>query len=186
MRHVKSTAINTFSKNKSNKKSSIKQLSILSAVALCASSNFSIAESDANKCEASCKCSNAAFYADHALLRLQPEIGIDYGFARTKFKQGEGDKMLNRTVAPINVFFGLDFTEHFGVELGYGETRRKNKAVTLRPGEFSPGGDNIYPPNEYQTYDTSFSISQPYISLKYMHPVGEKLKIKKRVHLLQS
>jgi hypothetical protein len=66
-------------------------------------------------------------------------------------------------------------TEHFGWEFGYGETRRKHEQVRLGPGESSPGAAEIHD-GHYQVYDTALSISQPYVSLKYKHNIGEKLQ----------
>ncbi len=154
-----------------NKKTiSSKKISLIGLTSLlCAFSGQAIAKKHT-------ECNAEHFYKDHTLLRAQPEFGVDLGFTRTQFKHGQGDKMLNRNQMPINVFFGLNFTEHFGFEVGYGETRRKHKTVTLVPGEIAPGADEVGI-NEYQIYDTSLSISQPYISLKYKHPIGEKVQL---------
>ena len=86
-------------------------------------------------------CGVDPFYLEHSLLCAKPEFGIDIGATRTQFEEGHGDKMLNRNQHPINFFFGFNTTENFGVEFGYGETRRKHKQVSLGPGEFAPGGD---------------------------------------------
>jgi len=120
-------------------------------------------------------CGVDPFYLEHSLLCAKPQFGIDIGATRTQFEEGHGDKMLNRNQHPINFFFGFNTTENFGIEVGYGETRRKHKQVNLGPGEFAPGGDPINP-GEYQVYDTNLSTSQPYISLRYKHPLGEKLQ----------
>ena len=84
--------------------------------------------------------------------------------------------MLNRNQFPINVFFGFNFTERLGVEVGYGETRRSHKTVTLGPGDRAPGHDLIEV-GQYQVYDTSVSISQPYLSLKYTHPINDRIQL---------
>ncbi len=114
-----------------------KKISLIGLTSLlCAFSSQVIADKNT-------ECDAEHFYQDHTLLRAQPEFGVDLGFTRTQFKHGQGDKMLNRNQMPINVFFDLNFTEHFGFEVGYGETRRKHKTVTLEVGEYSPGGDEV-------------------------------------------
>ena len=153
--------------NKKNK--TAKKYLIGMAALLCGFSGLAIASDE---------CSIEPLEHDHPLLCARPEVGIDVGFTKTQFKQEYSvDKLLNRNQIPFNVFFGLNMTDHFGFEVGYGETRSKNKEVRLAKGEAVPGGDPVGVAPAYQVYDTSVSTSQPYISLKYKHPIGEKLQL---------
>lgn len=143
-----------------------KKILLINFALLCASSGLVIANDSTD-------CGINPFYQDHPLLCAKPEIGVDFGFTRTQFKD-PADKMFNRNQFPINFFFGFNITERFGIEVGYGETRRKHKQVTLSPNEFAPGADPVLN-NHLQIYDTSLSISQPYIGLKYKYPISDKL-----------
>jgi hypothetical protein len=116
----------------------------------------------------------AIFYKKHPLLNVQPEVGVDFSFTKIQFEKDHGDKMLNRNQYPVNIFFGFNFTDNLGIELGYGKAKNKHKDVSLGPGEFAPGADEIFAP-DHHVYGTSLSIRQPYLSLKYTHAIKEKL-----------
>jgi hypothetical protein len=130
-------------------------------------------ESSNNDC--CCRCCQ-----EHPFLQAKPEIGIDIGFTNLQFYQNQGDKLLNRKQLPISAFFGFNITENAGIEIGYGEARRRHKTVTLEGGEYAPGAIPINR-GQFQVYDTSISTSLPYVSFKYKYPI-----IKDRLNLFAA
>lgn len=111
------------------------------------------------------------FYRTHALLRLKPEVGVDFGFTKTEFSKDNGDKMFSRRQIPMSIFMGVNFTDNLGMEVGYSGTKKKEREVRLDAGEFAPGGDAVTTliPGQYHLYNTSTSIDQPYVAMKWQH-----------------
>ena len=150
----------------------MKHLKLATTTAICLyAANPALAET-ATECK-----SKDAFYQEHRLLCASPEMGVDLGFTRVKFNSGDAaDKLLNRNLGVFNVFFGFNLNEKWGIEVGYGEAKKKHKDVTFQEGEVAPGVDPITA-NEFQIYNTAVQQSTPYLSLRYKQPVGEKLHL---------
>lgn len=128
--------------------------------------NFSFAENSK-----SIKHQDDKFYKQHPILMCKPEIGVDFGFTKTRFvADGSVEKLLNRRQAPVNAFVGFNLTEKVGLEIGYTETMSKHKDITLVTGDYAPGAIDI-PGGEYQTYDTSVSYKRLYLGVKYLTPI---------------
>ena len=154
-----------FTKFKNNYSSKSSFLTLLSLLCTLATSTISATETPATQ-----------DIKDHLLLRFNPEIGIDFGATKMKFADDKTvAKIFDNTLTPVNVFMGVNFTEHWGLELGYSYAKKNKKNVMFAVGENIPGYGE---PTEYtEKYNFFLSRSQPYLSINYKHYIGNKIQL---------
>ncbi len=81
---------------------------------------------------------------------LVPYVGADAKWNQMKFKNSAGGNVIAKNYPQGNLFAGLKFNEWVGVELGFENTAKKNRNVTLPGGanffgvELPPGGSDFH------------------------------------------
>ncbi len=70
---------------------------------------------------------------------LTPYLGADAQWRHMNFNGGLGDNLFTHDYPQGNLFVGIKFNDHVGVEVGYESTTKKTRTVYLNPGDTSAG-----------------------------------------------
>jgi len=89
---------------------------------------------------ASVAFASEGFFRDFNPDTLNVYVGADLQNRHMPYKSGEGSQFFKKDSLQGNLFLGLRLHENFGVELGYEQTQRKKREVTLLPGDQTLGG----------------------------------------------
>lgn len=103
-------------------------------------------------------------------------VGIDAQRRFMGFKSGYGSSTLCRSFLQSNLYFGLRFNDYFGVEVGYEETARSERKVTLYAGDMAAGAP-IHPIIEHIGFKSTIKVQGPHVGSVAFFPVSDKLDL---------
>src|SRR5581483_4751030 len=93
-----------------------------------------------------------------------PYLGIAAIQTNQRFETNFGDPVFKKNPQDYSVFAGFKFTKYFGIEGGYEWQPSKSKTTVITAGQSTPGG-NILPAGAFDTVNSSFKGTLPYVGL---------------------
>lgn len=82
---------------------------------------------------------------------VEPYVGIDFQNRHMDFHKNEGSQFFKKNSLQGDLFLGVKLHENFGVELGYEQSQRKKRNVSVNAGEANLGGTTFGANGTYQS-----------------------------------
>jgi len=93
---------------------------------------------------------------------LTPYVGADIQSRHMNWGKNLGDNLFAHHAMQGNIYFGVKFSEYFGVEGGYESSAKKTRTVTASPGDVLTG--TPLPGASLNQFSMTSRISGPHIS----------------------